>query len=52
MQDQIERWKQLCEAIASEQDPARFSSLVKELIALLDEKERRLDAQRRTAAGR
>lgn len=51
MQNEIERWKQLCEEIAAEQDPARFSSLVEELIALLDEKERRLDAQRRTAAG-
>ncbi len=46
MEEQIERWKQLCEQIAVEQDPARFTSLVRELITLLDEKERRLEAQR------
>ncbi len=49
MLDEIERWKQLCEQIGIEQDPARFTSLVEELITLLNEKERRLNAQRRSA---
>jgi hypothetical protein len=49
MQLQRERWKQLCEQIAVEQDPARFMALVDELNRLLEEKERRLDMQHRTA---
>lgn len=51
MQQEIERWKQLCEQIAVEQDPARFSALVKELITLLDEKERRIHQRRKAQAG-
>lgn len=46
MQAQQERWKQLCEQIAVEQDPAHFSALVDELNKLLEEKERRLDQLR------
>lgn len=45
MQAQIERWKQVCEQIAVEQDPTRFTNLVDELNRLLEEKERRLAAQ-------
>ena len=49
MQAQIERWKQLCERIAVEQDSMRFMTLVDELNKLLEEKERRLDEQREQA---
>lgn len=51
MQAHKEQWQQLCEQIAVEQDPTRFMALVDELNKLLEQKERRLDAQRRTAAG-
>ena len=46
MQAHKERWKQLCEQIAVEQDAARFTALVNELNKLLEEKERRLDTRR------
>ena len=46
MQAHKERWKLLCEQIAVEQDPKRFTALVNELNKLLEEKERRLDQQR------
>ena len=46
MQAHKEKWQRLCEQIAVEQDPARFSTLVDELNRLLEEKERRLDQQR------
>jgi len=46
MQAHKEEWKRLCEQIAVEQDPTRFMKLVDELNRLLEEKERRLDAQR------
>ena len=45
MQAQIERWKELCEQIGVEQDSTRFMTLVDELNKLLEEKERRLEAQ-------
>ena len=44
MQAHLERWQEVCEQIAVEQDPKRFMSLVDELNRLLEEKERRLDA--------
>lgn len=50
MQAQHERWKRLCEQIAVEQDPARFTSLVDELNKLLEQKEQRLDSLRGTTA--
>ncbi len=50
MQAQQERWKKLCEQIAVEQDPARFTTLVDELNKLLEQKEQRLDSLRRTTA--
>jgi poly-beta-hydroxyalkanoate depolymerase len=43
MQAHKEQWQQLCEQIAIEQDPTRFTTLVDELNKLLEEKERRLD---------
>jgi hypothetical protein len=47
MQTHKEEWQRLCEQIAVEQDPTLFMSLVDELNKLLEEKERRLDQQRR-----
>jgi hypothetical protein len=35
-----ERWKELCAQAATEQDPKRLSDLVRELCALLDERDR------------
>lgn len=46
MQAHKEKWQRLCEEIAIEQDPARFTNLVDELNKLLEEKERRLQQQR------
>lgn len=43
--EQNERLNQLCSQIAKEQDHAKFHRLVKELNALLDEKEQRLEAR-------
>lgn len=37
-----ERWRQLCEQAAIEQNPAQLLQLVKEINDLLEEKERRL----------
>ena len=42
MQKQKEHWRELCEQVAVEQDPARFMQLVDELNELLEAKERRL----------
>ena len=39
---QYERWQTLCEEIAKEQDPQRFSRLVEELLQELHLKEQRL----------
>ena len=46
MRAQKERWKQLCEQVAVEEDPEKFMQLVNELNRLLEEKERRLDMRR------
>ncbi len=37
-----EHWLHLCELVAEEQDPARFSELTKQLLAELEAKDRRL----------
>ena len=37
-----ERWMELCEQAANEQDPAKLMALVKEINDLLETKERRL----------
>jgi hypothetical protein len=42
MQQDSERWRQLCELAAKEQDPAKLMQLIKEINELLDAKERRL----------
>lgn len=46
MQAHKERWRWLCEQIAVEQDPTRFTILVEELNKLLEEKGRRLNPHR------
>lgn len=40
--DNRERWKQLCEQAAGEQDPKKLTQLVREINALLKAKEDRL----------
>ena len=37
-----ERWMELCARAATEQDPEKLMELVREINALLEEKERRL----------
>jgi hypothetical protein len=46
MQAHKEEWQRLCEQVAIEQDPTRFTALVNELNKRLEEKERRLDRLR------
>ena len=40
-----ERWRLLCEQAAVEKDPERLMALVAEIIALLEAKQRRLEAR-------
>lgn len=42
MQEQKERWMQLCEKAATEQDPEKLMELIAEINRLLEAKERRL----------
>jgi hypothetical protein len=42
MREHTERWKQLCEQAATEQDPKKLMELTKEIIQLLEEKDKRL----------
>jgi hypothetical protein len=37
-----EKWMELCALAAKEQDPAKLLALTREIISLLDEKERRV----------
>ena len=47
MQDETkERWRQLCEQAAIEQDPEKLIKLIDEINRLLAEKEERLKRQR------
>jgi hypothetical protein len=39
-----ERWQELCEQAANEQDPTKMLEIIKEINRLLDEKEHRLQA--------
>ena len=43
MQQDTERWKQLCEQAATEQDPQKLRELIDEIDRLLAEKQNRLD---------
>jgi hypothetical protein len=45
-----ERWWELCERAANEQDPERLVALAKEINQLLEEKEARLKRERRAGA--
>jgi hypothetical protein len=42
MQENRERWKELCEQASKEQDPERLHELIREINRLLDEKQARL----------
>jgi truncated hemoglobin YjbI len=42
MQEQRERWLQLCEQAATEQDPEKLMALIAQINRLLEAKERRL----------
>jgi hypothetical protein len=42
MQEKTERWIELCAQVAKEQDPKKLMAMVKEVIELLEAKERRL----------
>jgi len=44
-----QRWQELCELAAKEQDPKKLSVLVEEINRLLQEKEQRLKAKRNAA---
>lgn len=43
MQQNAERWKELCELASKEQDPRKLTELVKEINRLLAEKQNRLN---------
>jgi hypothetical protein len=43
-----ERWFQLCELAAKEQDPKKLLSLIEEINRLLEEKEQRLKSKKLT----
>jgi hypothetical protein len=43
MQEKTDRWKQLCELAAKEQDPQRLLELTREINDLLLGKQRRLE---------
>jgi hypothetical protein len=42
LEEKREKWMELCDLIVKEQDPERLLELVKQLNAMLEEKERRL----------
>ena len=42
MKENTERWMELCAKAAVEQDPQKLMELVTEILALLEQKERRL----------
>ena len=46
MQENRERWMELAELAANEQDPDKLLALVHEINELLDKKQKRLDAAR------
>jgi len=46
MQDKTERWFQLCQLAAIEQDPEKLLLLIKEINELLEAKEKRLQNMR------
>jgi hypothetical protein len=45
-----ERWQELCELAAQEQDPEKLLQLTAEIVRLLDEKTERLKRQRSSEA--
>jgi hypothetical protein len=49
-QPKKERWLELCQQAAIEQDPVRMLELMTQINNLLEEKEQRLEAERRIHA--
>ena len=47
----VERWRELCEQVTTEQDPDRLIELAHEIVRLLDEKEERLQKARSNGNG-
>jgi hypothetical protein len=45
MQENKQRWRELCELAARERDPAKLQELVQEINRLLDEKHKRLTGE-------
>ena len=45
MREKKEKWFELCEQAAVEQDPEKLMALVRQINALLDQKEQRLKDQ-------
>ena len=50
-QEHKERWMELCEMAAKEQDPDKLFALAQEINRLLDDKEARLKQERKQDAG-
>ena len=46
MERNIERWRQLCEQAAVEQDSGKLLELIREINRLLDEKKQRLAVEK------
>jgi hypothetical protein len=46
----LEVWEELCTLAATEQDPDKLLTLVREINQLLEEKEERLNKQRRSVS--
>lgn len=46
-----ERWMDLCELAAKEQDPDKLLHLVQQINQMLEEKQNRLDERRKQARG-
>ena len=45
-----ERWQQLCEQAAVEQDPEKLLKLIEEINRLLEDKQKRLERERSSGA--
>jgi hypothetical protein len=45
-----ERWQELCDQAANEQDPTKILTLVVEINRLLEEKQRRLETKSHTGS--
>jgi hypothetical protein len=50
LEQNVERWRELCKQAEIEHDPQRLIDLVAEINQLLEEKEKRLAQSRKTTA--